>query len=80
MSTYTDQNLTNDIAWLYHGYNCGQRDDDRKHRAAAALHADDKRALRILTAFARRLLDPGDTIEDVVAFIGFLDHYLGYSL
>jgi hypothetical protein len=80
MSEYTDQNLIDDIAWLYSGHDSGQRDDVRKQRVADALRADDRRAIRVLTACAQDLLKPPYTIEDVASFIRFLDYYLAYSL
>jgi hypothetical protein len=45
-----------------------------------ALHADDARALRVLSSYAKTLLESPYTIVDVASFIKFLDWYLEYSL
>ena len=77
---YTDEELTEDIYWLYAGHDQGQRDDDRKDRVKRALRLNDKRAVRVLTACAKAYLESSYTIEDVANFIKFLDWYLDYSL
>ncbi len=76
----TDVDLTQAIDWLYGGHDSFQHDDVLKSRVVEALRADDKRATRILTAYASELLKPPYTIEDVAKFIQWLDYDLDYSL
>jgi hypothetical protein len=77
---YTDDQLIADVDWLYGGYDQFQVDDVRKQMVIDALADDHARAVRVLSAYAKTLLVPPFTIEDVVKFIEFLESYLDYSL
>jgi hypothetical protein len=76
----TDKDLIADIAWLYVGHDTFQHDDVKKARTTQALHDDHTRAVRVLTAYVKTLLEPPYSIEDVADFIKYLDWDLGYSL
>lgn len=53
-----------------------QRDDVLQAHVVSALHQDDKRATKVLTLLAKKLLQDPYTIDDVASFIRYLDHEL----
>ncbi len=75
----SDDELSGAVSWLFGGHDQGQRDDVLKDKVSRQLHSDHDQALRVLTDIARRYLNPPYTIEDVMAFVDWLDRDLGWA-